>query len=188
MLVKTCVMFLFTTASRIGETALIEWQHVDLESQTIFLPGENRKNGLGTTKMLTREMVAALQTLGAHIPRGRGLPLFPYIANTSPARCFNKRIAQVCGDNLVHLTSHEIGSHGCVSMLIEAGFTTREISEITGKAEQTIRLYGQSSTRSKLTAVQSVFGDSGTKRDSKETKWGLQEAANSHPIAPFGRP
>ena len=133
-------MFLFTTAGRIGETALIEWQHVDLKNQSIFIPGENRKNGLGTTKMLTREMVAAFQTLGAHIPSGYGLPLFPYIAITSPARCSNKRIVQVCEDSLEHLTSHEIGSHGCISMLIEAGFTEREISEITGKAMQTIKL------------------------------------------------
>ena len=142
---------------------------------------------MGTTKMLTREMVAAFQTLGAHIPSGHGLPLFPYIANTSPARCFNKRIVQVCGDHLEHLTSHEIGSHGCISMLIEAGFTEREISEITGKAMQTIKLYGQSSARAKLSAVQSVFGDSEPKRDRKETDRRQKETENSRPMATYGR-
>lgn len=162
VMVKTAVMFLFTTASRIGETSKIKWGDVDFSNRRLVIHAANRKYQQSVHKMLTADVVAALQTLATLIPSHPDLLVFPFLHAHSPAKSINKRIRQICGDRLPVLTSHEIGGHGCVSALLEAGLTPRAIAELVGKDEGTISHYGNTTDRVKIETVDRVFGENCT--------------------------
>ena len=184
VMLKASVLFLFTTASRIGETSKLKWGDVDFASRRATMLAENRKYAQTVHKMLSGDMLAALQNLKALIPSLDDLPVFPFLANTGPAKSFNKRVKQVCGDELEVLTSHEIGSHGCITMLIEAGLSNREIAEIVGKDEKTISLYGATTDKVKLNTIDRVFREN-CGRSADETR--RQEMRDRRAWATNGR-
>ena len=88
--------------------------------------------------------------------------VFPFLHANSPAKSINKRIRQICGDRLPVLTSHEIGGHGCVSALFEAGLTPRAIAELVGRDEGTTSHYGNTTEQAKIETLDRVFGENCT--------------------------
>ena len=159
MLMKTTTLFLFTTGARIGEMAEITWRDVDFENRRVNVSGEFRKNGKDHEKILTPQLVAALSTLAQNTPSDPHLRVFPFLKVHDASKALNKRIKQICGDELTPLTSHSLGGHGAVAQLAGAGLTNRQISEIVGKSESTINLYGELSEKENEAVVNRTFGE-----------------------------
>src|SRR5262249_4810576 len=59
---KIYVHFLASTGCRASEALSILWKHVDLKNGTIHLRKEYTKTGRARTVILTKEIIAALQT------------------------------------------------------------------------------------------------------------------------------
>ena len=156
-MVKACTVFLLTTGTRIAETGHIRWKNVDLENRIITVPGEHRKNGLSHEKMLTPDIADALRVLHSIVPNLPDQFVFPYLGTASACKNFNRRTDDIIAGKLPRLTSHEIGGHGCITLLLEDGLTDREISEITGKSIETIRIYGSATRKVKSERVAGVF-------------------------------
>ena len=158
MQISACVRFLFTTGSRISETAKLTWGDISLIDRTVHMKGETRKNGDDVVKVLTDSMVEDFEALANSKYRLKTDPVFEWIANSAPCQTFNSRIKTICSIYLEPMTSHAIGSHGAISTLLEAGYTPRVISEITGKAEETIKHYGKTTMGARAAIANSVFG------------------------------
>ena len=162
-MVITATVFLFTTATRITEAGSIKWKHVDFDRRVISVPGQNRKIEKDHDKMLTPDMAASLRYLYSVVPNKPEHYVFPYIGEKSASKNFNRTVDRISSGKLPRLTSHEIGSHGCISILIDEGLTDREISEITGKSVETIKIYGAATRTVKAKKVDGVFGGIATK-------------------------
>jgi len=122
------------------------------------MAGENRKNGEFAIKALTDSVAQDLEALHrAAKPKSKSDRVFDCL-KSDPCNWINKNIREICGIHLDPMTGHEVGSHGAISTLLEAGYTPRVISEITNKSEETIKHYGKTSLAARSAIANQVFG------------------------------
>lgn len=136
-----CYLFLLGlihTGARKNEWLQMEWQRIDLDTATAFVPGSDTKNGDDKLMALTPDIIAELRRLRASEPAIGGL-VFPSTRN--PSKPFNHRrswktiLKKLGMDHPMghpqYVRLHDL-RHSAAALLANSGATLPQIGKILG--------------------------------------------------------
>lgn len=78
---ECAIWIMLSTLCRVGELSKAQWKHVDFENRTLFIPGENAKNGKPHTVYLSDFALSQFKLLYEY--RQSGTWLYPNTTDTS---------------------------------------------------------------------------------------------------------
>ncbi len=127
---KPVILFALATAMRREEIATLEWQHIDLDRRTAYLP--RTKNGEARTVPLSGSAVAVLQSLPRSLDKTKPVFMLTKDQITDKMRTTVKRAG------LTDLRFHDL-RHEATSRFFEKGtLDMMEIASITGHKSLTM--------------------------------------------------
>lgn len=160
-----CYLFLLGlvhTGSRKNEWLQMEWQRIDLDAGTAFVP--TTKNGTPKVMALTPDIIDELRRIQAERPQIAGL-VFPGTANPAKPfqhRCAWKTILKAMGrDYPIHHPKatrlHDL-RHSAAALMIENGATTAQVAEILGhKSLASTKRYSHLDVKGKAAVTNSAM-------------------------------
>ena len=120
------------TGMRLSELLNLQWRHINLASQTAYLP--DTKNGHARTVPLSSSAVEILTSLRKAVVQrldGRVFDLTPHAATVAFARACRRLHKETAGKYGTDLRFHDL-RHEAVSRLIEQGLNPMEVASISG--------------------------------------------------------
>ncbi len=124
------MLFMHTTATRIGETVRIMPEHVDLQRRVVVLASTKEEDW--EERALTTELIVRIANLK---PRARPIgdrwpvPLFGYSSRFTLGQAI-ERICKAAG--IPHVPSHQSGRHSAATHALGAGFSVRQVMDAYG--------------------------------------------------------
>lgn len=113
------------TAMRRGELIAMQWQHIDLEARTVFIPVT--KNGHARTIPLTSEAVKVLKEIQG-MKQADSKRVFPGMTGNSADHAWDRIVERA---QIKNLHFHDL-RHEAISRFFEMGLSIPEVALISG--------------------------------------------------------